>query len=92
MYNGESLESQTLDRSSSISMAMKKQYSRAELTEIARLDPKRAKKIMTNRQSAMRCKQRKELYLSELEERAEVLKMETSRLSSRLAISRVGLF
>jgi len=44
---------------------------------------------MTNRTYAMRSKERKMRYTSELEQKAQTLQIETSRLSSQLDIAKV---
>jgi hypothetical protein len=46
------------------------------------LDPKRAKRILANRQSAARSKERKLRYIGELERRVAVLENEVSELKS----------
>ncbi|PQM42296.1 transcription factor RF2a [Prunus yedoensis var. nudiflora] len=56
----------------------------AVLADMARHDPKRAKRIMTNRRSAMKTKQRKKMYVSALEYNLERLYCEAAALSARL--------
>ena len=51
-----------------------------DVREIALTDPKRARRILANRQSAARSKERKLRYLSGLETRAAVLEAEESAL------------
>jgi len=48
------------------------------------VDPKRAKRILANRQSAARSKERKLRYISELEHRVTALQDEASKLSSQV--------
>lgn len=51
-----------------------------DVKEIALTDPKRARRILANRQSAARSKERKLQYLNELETRAAALGMEENTL------------
>lgn len=51
-----------------------------DVKEIALTDPKRARRILANRQSAARSKERKLQYLNELETRAAALRMEENTL------------
>ena len=51
--------------------------------QAALLDPKRAKRILANRQSAARSKERKMRYISELERRVALLQGEASSLTSQ---------
>jgi len=51
-----------------------------DVREIALTDPKRARRILANRQSAARSKERKLRYLKGLETRAAVLEAEESAL------------
>ncbi|XP_062199716.1 bZIP transcription factor 29-like [Phragmites australis] len=55
------------------------------LAEIALSDPKRVKRILANRVSAAKSKERKAKYMAELERRVQVLLMETSTLSAKVA-------
>lgn len=65
---------------------LKKIRADERLTEIAVSDPKRAKRILANRQSAARSKERKLRYISELEHKVQTLQTESSTLSSQIAI------
>ncbi|VAH76921.1 unnamed protein product [Triticum turgidum subsp. durum] len=56
------------------------------LTEIALTDPKRAKKILANRQSVARSKERKMRYIQELEHKVQILQTKTTTLSTRLTM------
>ncbi|XP_039058665.1 transcription factor RF2a-like [Hibiscus syriacus] len=49
-------------------------------------DPKRAKRILTNRQSAARSKERKMRYISELENKVQTLQTEATTLSAQLTL------
>ncbi|MED6221661.1 putative transcription factor PosF21 [Stylosanthes scabra] len=64
----------------------KKAISAAKLAELALIDPKRAKRIWANRQSAARSKERKMRYIAELEKRVQTLQTEATSLSAQLAI------
>ncbi|XP_020237320.1 probable transcription factor PosF21 [Cajanus cajan] len=54
-----------------------------KLVEIASTDPKRAKRILANRQSAARSKERKMRYITELEHKVQTLQTETTTLSTQ---------
>ncbi|KAF0915889.1 hypothetical protein E2562_000534 [Oryza meyeriana var. granulata] len=56
------------------------------LSELALLDPKRAKRILANRQSAARSKERKIKYTSELERKVQTLQTEATTLSTQLTL------
>ncbi|KAJ1686220.1 hypothetical protein LUZ63_017610 [Rhynchospora breviuscula] len=56
------------------------------LAELALLDPKRAKRILANRQSAARSKERKIRYTSELERKVQTLQTEATTLSAQLTL------
>ncbi|KAG1363700.1 transcription factor RF2a [Cocos nucifera] len=68
------------------SAEMKKAISAAKLADLALADPKRAKRIWSNRQSAARSKERKMRYIAELELKARSLQTETATLSARLTL------
>ncbi|KAJ7966835.1 Transcription factor like [Quillaja saponaria] len=55
-----------------------------KLAQIALSDPKRAKRILANRQSAARSKERKTRYIVELEQTMQTLLTETTTLSTQL--------
>ncbi|KAG0498603.1 hypothetical protein HPP92_003294 [Vanilla planifolia] len=57
-----------------------------KLAEIAMADPKRAKRILANRQSAARSKERKMRYISELEHKVQTLQTEATTLSAQLTL------
>ncbi|GJM99277.1 hypothetical protein PR202_ga16365 [Eleusine coracana subsp. coracana] len=62
----------------------KKIMSNDRLAEMAMTDPKRVKRILANRVSAAKSKERKVRYMGELERRVRVLQMETSALSAKM--------
>ncbi|KAL2328867.1 hypothetical protein Fmac_022294 [Flemingia macrophylla] len=64
----------------------KKAMSAAKLAELALIDPKRAKRIWANRQSAARSKERKIRYISELESKVQTLQTEATSLSAQLTL------
>ncbi|EES12438.1 transcription factor RF2a [Sorghum bicolor] len=64
----------------------KKAISDAKLAELALVDPKRAKRILANRQSAARSKERKMRYIAELERKVQNLQSEATTLSAQLAM------
>ncbi|GAA0171970.1 DNA-binding transcription factor [Lithospermum erythrorhizon] len=62
---------------------LKKIMSDERLAEVAISDPKRAKRILANRQSAARSKERKLRYISELEHKVQTLQTETTTLTAQ---------
>lgn len=91
--------SQSMDGSTSIKPEMlmsgseevsaadsKKAMSAAKLAELALIDPKRAKRIWANRQSAARSKERKMRYIAELERKLQTLQTEATSLSAQLTL------
>ncbi|KAK7341569.1 hypothetical protein VNO80_24504 [Phaseolus coccineus] len=64
----------------------KKAMSADKLAELALIDPKRAKRIWANRQSAARSKERKMRYISELERKVQTLQTEATSLSAQLTL------
>lgn len=65
---------------------LKKIMANDKLAEIALSDPKRAKRILANRQSAARSKERKMRYISELEHKVQTLQTEATTLSAQLTL------
>ncbi|PIN04321.1 hypothetical protein CDL12_23144 [Handroanthus impetiginosus] len=65
---------------------LKKIMADERLAEIAVSDPKRAKRILANRQSAARSKERKLHYISELEHKVQTLQTEATTLSAQITI------
>ncbi|KAG6416031.1 hypothetical protein SASPL_123453 [Salvia splendens] len=57
-----------------------------KLAELWTIDPKRAKRILANRQSAARSKERKARYISELERKVQTLQTEATTLSAQLTL------
>ncbi|CAK9187360.1 unnamed protein product [Ilex paraguariensis] len=64
----------------------KKAMGADRLAELALIDPKRAKRILANRQSAARSKERKIRYTSELERKVQTLQTEATTLSAQVTI------
>uniref|UniRef100_A0A7N0TLD9 BZIP domain-containing protein n=1 Tax=Kalanchoe fedtschenkoi TaxID=63787 RepID=A0A7N0TLD9_KALFE len=62
----------------------KKAMSAVKLAELALVDPKRAKRIWANRQSAARSKERKMRYIAELERKIQTLQTEATSLTAQL--------
>lgn len=56
------------------------------LAELALIDPKRAKRILANRQSAARSKERKIRYTNELERKVQTLQTEATTLSAQVTM------
>ncbi|KAL7608302.1 bZIP transcription factor 29 [Lactuca sativa] len=65
---------------------LKKIMTNENLAEIALTDPKRVKRILANRQSAARSKERKTRYITELENKVQTLQTETTTLSAQLTL------
>ncbi|XP_034674225.1 transcription factor RF2b-like [Vitis riparia] len=66
---------------------LKKIMGNEKLAEIALVDPKRAKsRILANRQSAARSKERKVRYMAELEHKVHSLQTQTTTLSHLLTL------
>lgn len=68
------------------SLETKKAMAADKLAELALVDPKRAKRILANRQSAARSKERKTRYISELEHKVQTLQTEATTLSAQLTM------
>ncbi|WVZ88475.1 hypothetical protein U9M48_034992 [Paspalum notatum var. saurae] len=64
----------------------KKAMPAERIAELALIDPKRAKRILANRQSAARSKERKIKYTSELEKKVQTLQTEATTLSAQLTL------
>ncbi|KAK9667216.1 hypothetical protein RND81_14G240400 [Saponaria officinalis] len=65
---------------------MTKILSNEKLLEVALNDPKRAKRILANRHSAARSKERRMKYISELEQKVQTLQSEATNLSARVSL------
>ncbi|KAK4351239.1 hypothetical protein RND71_030552 [Anisodus tanguticus] len=81
--------SNSVDRSSlllSESIEAKKAMAPDKLAELWTIDPNRAKRILANRQSAARSKERKARYVSELERKVQTLQTEATTLSAQLTL------
>ncbi|CAH2061627.1 unnamed protein product [Thlaspi arvense] len=63
---------------------MKKIAADEKLAEIVMADPKRVKRILANRVSAARSKERKTRYMAELEHKVQTLQSEATTLSAQL--------
>uniref|UniRef100_A0ACD5XZ36 Uncharacterized protein n=1 Tax=Avena sativa TaxID=4498 RepID=A0ACD5XZ36_AVESA len=64
----------------------KKAMPAERIAELALLDPKRAKRILANRQSAARSKERKIKYTGELERKVQTLQTEATTLSAQFTL------
>lgn len=86
--------SSSVDASTSLSvsslfgdvMDAKKAMPPDKLAELWTVDPKRAKRILANRQSAARSKERKARYILELERKVQSLQTEATTLSAQLTL------
>uniref|UniRef100_A0A0E0K881 BZIP domain-containing protein n=1 Tax=Oryza punctata TaxID=4537 RepID=A0A0E0K881_ORYPU len=65
---------------------MKKIMADEKLAEMALADPKRVKRVLANRQSAARSKERKMRYIAELEQKVQILQSEATNLSTQLTM------
>uniref|UniRef100_A0ACD5WTK2 Uncharacterized protein n=1 Tax=Avena sativa TaxID=4498 RepID=A0ACD5WTK2_AVESA len=65
---------------------MKKIMADEKLAEMALADPKRVKRVLANRQSAARSKERKMRYIVELEQKVQILQTEATTLSAQLTL------
>ncbi|KAF2321501.1 hypothetical protein GH714_000147 [Hevea brasiliensis] len=65
---------------------IKKSMGPDRLNELALIDPKRAKRILANRQSAARSKERKIRYTNELERKVQTLQTEATTLSAQVTM------
>ncbi|EPS72389.1 hypothetical protein M569_02371 [Genlisea aurea] len=65
---------------------LKKIVGNKKLAEMACNDPKRVKRILANRQSAARSKERKLRYIAELEHKVQTLQTEATTLSAQLTL------
>ncbi|KAK9283074.1 hypothetical protein L1049_011303 [Liquidambar formosana] len=79
--------SNSVDGSSAFdTIEAKKAMAPDKLAELWSLDPKRAKRILANRQSAARSKERKARYILELERKVQTLQTEATTLSAQLTL------
>ncbi|KAG8088968.1 hypothetical protein GUJ93_ZPchr0011g28616 [Zizania palustris] len=81
--------SSSFEGESALSDYAKKAMPADRLAELALLDPKRAKRILANRQSAARSKERKIKYTGELERKVQTLQTEATTLSAQLTLLQV---
>nr|CAB3497210.1 unnamed protein product [Digitaria exilis] len=65
---------------------MKKIMADEKLAEMALADPKRVKRVLANRLSAARSKERKMRYIAELEQKVQILQTEATTLSAQLTL------
>ncbi|KAI4352968.1 hypothetical protein L6164_007169 [Bauhinia variegata] len=87
--------SNSMDGSSTVSFeadssmvidGIKKAMAPDKLAELALIDPRRAKRILANRQSAARSKERKTRYTNELEKKVQTLQTEATNLSAQVTL------
>ncbi|KAI5060993.1 hypothetical protein GOP47_0023498 [Adiantum capillus-veneris] len=70
----------------------KKAVDMDQLAELAVTDPRRAKRILANRQSAARSKERKMKYIAELEQKVQKLQTEATSLSAQLSAMQASIY
>ncbi|WOL16094.1 hypothetical protein Cni_G24876 [Canna indica] len=68
----------------------KKPMTAEQLTQLELVDPRRAKRIISNRQAAARSKEKKVQYVRDLEIKMHSLQAETSTAAVRLSMMQVG--
>ncbi|XP_022158542.1 transcription factor VIP1-like [Momordica charantia] len=78
--------SSSFEADSTLIDGVKKAMDPERLAELALIDPKRAKRILANRQSAARSKERKIRYTNELERKVQTLQSEATTLSAQVTI------
>ncbi|BAT94299.1 hypothetical protein LR48_Vigan02g204200 [Vigna angularis] len=61
-----------------------------ELAELAMVDPKKAKRILANRESAAKSKERKKRYLIELQKNVELLEIKITNLFNNICLLQMG--
>ncbi|KAL2894213.1 Transcription factor VIP1 [Bienertia sinuspersici] len=86
MDGGSSSTSMMFEGDSMLVDGIKKAMPPERLAELALIDPKRAKRILANRQSAARSKERKIRYTGELERRVQTLQTEATTLSAQVTL------
>lgn len=86
MDGGSSSSSMMFEGESMLVDGVKKAMPPERLAELALIDPKRAKRILANRQSAARSKERKIRYTGELERRVQTLQTEATTLSAQVTL------
>ncbi|RDX63843.1 Transcription factor RF2b, partial [Mucuna pruriens] len=64
----------------------KKAMDSEQLAELARVDPKRVKRILANRQSAAKSKEKKTHYASELQEKVQLLRTKADDLFTNVSM------
>lgn len=82
--SGEGNSSVEFGNSEFTAAEMKKISADEKLAEIVMADPKRVKRILANRVSAARSKERKTQYMAELEHKVQTLQSEATTLSAQL--------
>ncbi|XP_051139320.1 transcription factor VIP1 [Andrographis paniculata] len=81
-----SMDGYSSTTSSEVDSSAKKAMPADRLAELALIDPKRAKRILANRQSAARSKERKTRYTNELERKVQTLQSEATTLSAQITL------
>ncbi|KAL3638902.1 hypothetical protein CASFOL_016809 [Castilleja foliolosa] len=79
-----SMDEDSSGTSYEVESSAKKAMAADRLAELALIDPKRAKRILANRQSAARSKERKTRYTGELERKVQTLQNEATTLSAQI--------
>ncbi|KAJ0977096.1 hypothetical protein J5N97_012570 [Dioscorea zingiberensis] len=86
MDGSTSVKPETLGTEGMTPAEAKKAVAASKLQDLAAIDPKRAKRIWANRQSAARSKERKMRYIAELERKVQGLQTEATTMSTQLVM------
>ncbi|KAL6524978.1 hypothetical protein OROMI_030571 [Orobanche minor] len=81
-----SMDEDSSGTSYELDSSAKKAMAADRLAELALIDPKKAKRILANRQSAARSKERKTRYTGELERKVQTLQNEATTLSAQITV------
>nr|KYP50551.1 Transcription factor RF2b [Cajanus cajan] len=71
---------------------VKKALAPEQLAELAIVDPKRVKRILANRQSAAKSKERKMRHMRELQKKVQLLKIQTTEKATTVTMLQVYVF
>ncbi|KAL3641124.1 hypothetical protein CASFOL_016092 [Castilleja foliolosa] len=81
-----SMDDDSCGTSYEVESSAKKAMAADTLAELSLIDPKRAKRILANRESAARSKERKTRYTGELERKVHTLQNEATTLSAQITV------
>ncbi|KAL6511954.1 hypothetical protein OROGR_021551 [Orobanche gracilis] len=81
-----SMDEDSSGTSYELDSSAKKAMAADRIAELALIDPQKAKRILANRQSAARSKERKTRYTGELERKVQTLQNEATTLSAQITV------